>query len=92
MLLCADFDTIPENKEVPRLSEEITAHEALPFRFRDPRMREELQDLGGGVEGGWVGLLKAGVGAGGDVERPREGDEEEAEDDDGDARGWIRRS
>lgn len=39
MLLCAAFDSIPA--DVPRLSREA-AEEAIPRRFRDPRMLQEL--------------------------------------------------
>lgn len=39
MLLCAAFDSIPT--DVPRLSREA-AEEAIPRRFRDPRMLQEL--------------------------------------------------
>lgn len=42
MLLCAAFDSIPT--DVPRLSQEA-AEAAIPRRFRDPRMLQELNGM-----------------------------------------------
>lgn len=82
MLLCAAFDSIPE--EIPRLSDdEVT--KAIPQRFTDPQIRAELRGLEGeSMEGTSDGMSLFGfnveIGLG---RRLPEKDGEETEDEDG---------
>lgn len=67
MLLCAAFESVPE--DVPRLSEDAV-EEAIPRRFRDPQMQEELSGLGrdDGCAEGACGVALFGMKTGGALE------------------------
>lgn len=92
LFLRAAFRNIPEN--VPRLSAE-QLQRAIPRRLCDPKMREELRDMGAGIDAlGQEALGSVGVGLVGlgyvDDRRGDEDEDDDVREDKADAYGEMR--